>query len=66
MLNRSYSNIALSIHCQLTIFSSKAKLQIPLIVAKVTSDGNGEANPDFDNSGAPETFFVRNKKKFEK
>ena len=37
-----------------------------LIVAKVTSDANGEANPDFDNSGAPESFFVKNKKKFEK
>ena len=36
------------------------------ISAKVTSDNNGEANPDFDNSGAPESFFVRNKKTFDK
>ena len=32
----------------------------------MTSDQNGEANPDFDNSGAPETFFIRNKKIFDK
>jgi len=37
-----------------------------VLEAKVTSDANGETNPDFDNSGAPETFFVKNKKKFEK
>merc|ERR1719394_2196644 len=37
-----------------------------VLEAKVTSEANGETNPDFDNSGAPETFFVKNKKKFEK
>jgi len=37
-----------------------------VLEAKVTSDNNGEANPDFDNSGAPESFFVRNKKTFDK
>ena len=49
----------------MTIIKNTLPLQ-NLIVAKVTSDANGEANPDFDNSGAPESFFVKNKKKFEK
>ena len=34
--------------------------------AKVTSDAAKEANPDFDNSGAPESFLVKNRKKFDK
>ena len=32
----------------------------------MTSDAANETNPDFDNSGAPESFLMKNKKKFEK
>ena len=37
-----------------------------IFIAKVTSDAANETNPDFDNSGAPESFLMKNKKKFDK
>merc|ERR1719466_631683 len=33
---------------------------------KVTSENPAEISPDFDNSGAPETFFQRKMRQFEK
>ena len=37
-----------------------------IFIAKLSSDAANETNPDFDNSGAPESFLMKNKKKFDK
>ena len=41
-------------------------MKLFIFIAKVTSDAANETNPDFDNSGAPESFLMKNKKKFDK